>query len=157
MTANRTQDGISKRKPVLTVHPAMARHAPAILELTVAMGYQCSLAEIRSRLDTILGDDDNTVFVACHDATVVGWVHVFVARRLGVPEFAEIGGIVTLQQYRHRGVGRLLVAQCESWARHMNLSNLRGRCNTQRREAHAFYENSAFVGSKDQTVFIKRL
>lgn len=148
---------MSQRMPALSIRPARIRDASVIYELTTAMGYQNTLGELRSRLDEILANGDNEIFVASDDATLVGWVHVFVARRLGVPGFAEIGGIVTLQRYRRRGIGQLLIEHCESWARGMNLSSLRARCNAQRREAHAFYENSAFVGSKSQTVFVKRL
>lgn len=141
----------------MIVRPALCEDAPAIHELTVFMGYQCTLEDFRARLEEILGAAENEIFLACDDVALAGWVHIFVARRLGVPGFVEIGGIVIREQHQRRGVGRLLIAQCESWARDKYYTSMRVRCSTLRPEAHAFYQAAAFDMTKSQFVFEKRL
>lgn len=161
----RTRFMIVRREPVptpgsvdsLTTRRADASDAPVLLEMSTDMALQCSAGEFSDHLCELLDSAENEVFVARFNAFIAGWAHVFVTRRLGIERFAEIGGLVTRQQYRHRGVGRALVRQCEIWARHNHRAYLRVRCNARRRGAHEFYEKTGFERVKNQVVYEKCL
>ncbi len=141
----------------LTTRRADASDAPVLLKMSTDMGLECNSGEFSDHLCELLISAENEVFVARLEATIAGWAHVFVARRLGIARFAEIGGLVTGQQYRHRGVGRVLVRECERWARHNHHAYLRVRCNARRRGAHEFYEKTGFERVKNQLVYEKCL
>ena len=105
----------------------------------------------------LVDNPDNDVFVAEADGRLAGWVHVFMARRVGMPAFAEIGGLVTRAEFRRRGVGRALVRRCESWARTRHGASLRVRCDIRRQGANLFYRAVGFIRSKDQVVHEKNI
>jgi GNAT superfamily N-acetyltransferase len=57
----------------------------------------------------------------------------------------------------HGGVGRLLAAEAERWARLQRLSRLTERSNAARAEAHQFYPALGFARVKMQHVYSKVL
>jgi GNAT superfamily N-acetyltransferase len=127
--------------------------AAAISELANQLGYPTSMGQAESRLDTILSSSDHTVFVACVDRQVVGWVHVFLAKRIESGPFAELGGFVVAESHRRRGHGRRLLAAAEEWAAGRGVTMLRVRSRSERDDARAFYENFGFTIIKEQRVF----
>ena len=139
----------------LTVRPARLSDAGAILEISGDMGIECREGELDLHLGEILNSTDHEVFVAMVGNTIAGWVHVFAARRVGVAGFAEIGGLVTRKAFRRKGVGQLLVEQCETWAKRNHKSRIRVRCNPRREGAHEFYGKIGFARIKDQVVYEK--
>ena len=107
-------------------------------------------------LGELLDSPDHAVFVAEFDGALVGWAHVFLARRVGLSMFAEIGGLVTVKAFRRRGVGRLMVNACKAWAHEHGSSRLRVRCSTRREGANRFYQMIGFGHLKQQTVYEKQ-
>lgn len=144
-------------QPVV-VRGAALDDAAALAELSRQLGYPASAVEVAMRLAPMLASDDHLVVVACaHDEGVVGWAHVFLARRVESAPFAELGGLVVEQSVRGRGVGRRLVAAAEAWAVERGVLKLRVRTRVERTDAAAFYPRLGFDPTKDQRVFDKRL
>lgn len=142
----------------VTVRGGKRHDCEQILNLTRQMGYSVAGSEFEHRLSTVISDEAQQVFVAeNHQGRILGWVHVLVANRLGMPNFAEIGGIFVDGKHRGKGVGRALVARCEGWAQEGRMQLLRVRCNLVREDAPAFYRNLGFEHIKDQMVFDKVL
>jgi len=131
--------------------------ASALAALSNRLGYQTSIEQSESRLISVLGSNDHAVFVACVDSDVVGWVHVFLARRIESDRFAELGGLVVAETHRRRGIGRQLLARAEKWASDRGVAKLRVRSRADRDEARAFYDNLGFSITKTQRVFDKSL
>jgi GNAT superfamily N-acetyltransferase len=112
---------------------------------------------VAARLRSIGSRPDHAVLVAADGARLLGWVHVFVTRRLETDARAEIGGLVVDESCRGRGLGRALVRSAEAWARSYGLRLLRVRSNVTRERAHRFYEREGFREEKRQTVFTREL
>lgn len=130
----------------------------AIAKLAGQLGYPSSVHEIRERLAQILEDENQAVFVAeSPEMEVVGWVHVFEAHRLVVEPFAEIGGLVVIEEQRASGVGRVLLETAETWALERGLRGMRVRSNIIREGAQWFYEHLDYTNVKTQKVFLKEL
>ena len=130
----------------------------AIAKLAGQLGYPTSVHELRERLAQILEDENQAVFVAeSPEMEVVGWVHVFKAHRLVVEPFAEIGGLVVIEEWRASGVGRALLKTAETWARDRVVSGMRVRSNIIREGAQRFYEHLGYNNVKTQNVFLKEL
>lgn len=139
----------------ITVRAASNEDAPDISDLTSQLGCQSSIQESSRRLASISGSRNHAVFVACIGDSVIGWIHVFHALRLGSDHFAEIGGLVVSNEYRRRGVGKRLLSSAEEWAIVQGVSKIRVRSSFSRLEAHSFYKQLGFSAVKQQQVVDK--
>ena len=141
----------------MIIRPAIERDAAILASLSTQLGYPSSPDQLRRRLTMVLGRSDHAVYVATHDESVLGWLHVFVAERLETDLFAEIGGLVVDSSHRGSGIGTALLAKAEEWARDRGCRTLRVRSNVVREEAHRFYEERGYRRAKQQAVFDKRV
>lgn len=143
-----------------TIRPATPQDAARLAELSTQLGYPATSKDILGRLDRIFGSGEHAVYVAEArepETRIAGWVHVFVSRLLEEDSQAEIGGLVVDEAWRGRGVGALLMACAERWAREQGSTTVRVRSNVIREEAHAFYEKLGYSVVKSQKVFRKTL
>jgi GNAT superfamily N-acetyltransferase len=122
-------------------------------ELSKQMGYKTTTEDVRFRLNKIMDDKNNSVFVILDDIKVIGWIHGFYIFRVESEPFIEIGGMVIDENYRRKGIGRMLVNKIIEWSESKKSTKLRVRCNTIRKDTHSFYKSIGFVESKEQKVF----
>ncbi len=142
----------------IAVRPATAADAPTVAALCGQFGYPATGEAIGRRLAAIAGDPDAAVLVAeAPDGAVVGWVHVRTLQLLQRDAGAEVCGLVVEEVWRRRGIGGLLMAAAEDWARRRGMSLLRLRSNVVRDDAHAFYRRLGYAGSKTSLLFTKTL
>ena len=121
-----------------------------INEVSEYLGYsQLSSTESAAKLQELLNSTQDQVFVAEWQGQIIGWLHLFYARRLASDNFYEIGGLVVSPKSRGHAVGRALVQHAQ--AEHSG--KLRVRCNEKRLDAHKFYGSIGFDSSKVQRVF----
>ena len=142
--------------PGPTLRRAALTDAPAIADLSGALGYPATAATIADRLEQILGREDQAVLVVA-DATgaVVAWTHIAEDAPLEYGPRCEILGLVVGAAARRQGAGRALVAGVEAWARGRGLTELSVRSNVLRMESHPFYEGLGFVRIKTQHAYRK--
>ncbi|MEI8595844.1 GNAT family N-acetyltransferase [Photobacterium sp. Hal280] len=132
------------------VRPASESDAVGINKVSEHLAYsQLSSAESRTNLQELLDSSQDQVFVAEQNGLIIGWLHLFYARRLASDNFFEIGGLVVSPDSRGHGVGRALV----QYAQDKNSGKFRVRCNEKRLDAHRFYEKIGFNSNKVQRVF----
>jgi GNAT superfamily N-acetyltransferase len=100
-----------------------------------------------------LRKQEYALFVGIIDNKTVGWIqlHQVISMETGV--YVEIIGLVVDEEYRGRGLGRLLLHAASDWSRSIDCYRLRVRCNSIRTESHTFYQNSGFILKKEQKVF----
>ena len=67
----------------------------------------------------------------------------------------NILGIVVDKNYRGKGYGKRLMEKIEEWAKENNCNGIRLTSNTNRKEAHLFYENMGYKSEKESKYFIK--
>jgi N-acetylglutamate synthase-like GNAT family acetyltransferase len=138
----------------------LAKHsdASAIAELAGQLGYPTSTEQAIGRLNILLASVDDVIFVVEEEEMqVVGWVHVHARPSLIDAPFAEIGALIVDDTHRSAGLGRLLVAEAETWAKGRGLASLWVRSNILRDRAHHFYEQLGFRRLKTQHVLVKDL
>lgn len=144
------------RPPV--VRPMQTADAEAVAALSGQLGYPSSGADIVRRFQNIAARPDAAVFVAEADSgRVVGWIHVHRVHVLETDDHAEIGGLVTAEGMRGRGVGRALLEAAEGWAAQAGCRTMRVRSQIFRTEAHGFYEHLGYEYIKTQRNFGKRV
>lgn len=132
------------------IRTASESDADDIREISKHLGYaELSPEQSFLNLQAILSSPNDQIYVAECNGSVVGWLHLFYAKRLASEGFHEIGGLVVSPRYRGQGIGRALV----EYALDKNDGEIRVRCNAQRSESHRFYEAIGFRCSKAQHVF----
>lgn len=142
----------------IMIRNAVMDDAAALAGLSDTLGYPASTQEVRERLPEIADSDDDCVLVACTaEGTVVGWIHVFLARRIETDRFAELGGLVVAEDHRGEGIAGKLLAAGEGWAIARGVNRMRVRSRSTRIGAHAFYKDSGYTRIKQQEVYEKAL
>jgi predicted N-acetyltransferase YhbS len=131
--------------------------AEAVAMLTDQLGYRRNARSIERWIQERGGAAEQTAFVACLGANVVGWVEVSIERRLQSEAFGLIGGLVVREGVRGQGIGRRLCEAAENWSRERGLERLRVTSRSTRADAHRFYLRDGYEIVKTSTVFEKRL
>jgi GNAT superfamily N-acetyltransferase len=139
------------------VRTARLEDAPAIAELCGQLGYPSTAGQARRRLEQMAGFPYHALFVAELDGGVVGWAHVHAYPLPELDLHADLGGLVVDEAHRSAGLGKVLLAAAEDWARSKGCAELRVRSNVIRLEAHRFYETNGYENLKSQYTFRKRL
>lgn len=131
--------------------------APAAAALSAELGYPASVEAITARIEFLTQQRNQVVFVACCDGEVRGWVDVVVVHHLASDSRAEIAGLVVSAGMRSRGIGRLLVARAEQWAKGRGFKEMLVRSRSTRENAHRFYLREGYTRMKLSVVFTKTL
>jgi GNAT superfamily N-acetyltransferase len=136
-----------------SIRIAKPEDATSIALLLEQLGYSISAVETELNINTIYGSVNDEAYVAMDSDKVVGWIQVFCTIRLESKPFCEIAGLVIDEQYRGKGIGKLLIDHLKPWCREKRCDRLRVRCNAKRDDAHRFYKNAGFNEIKVQKVF----
>lgn len=149
---------MTERASTPRIRPARMDDAERLAELATQLGYPATPAEIEARLQQILADPDHVVYVAeVPGEGACGFAHMYAGIALESGPRAELLGLVTHAALRSRGLGSLLVAEAERWAREKGFTTMCVRCNVVRVDAHRFYERLGYQCAKTQKYFHKSL
>ena len=139
------------------VRAATPDDAETAAQLSGALGYPASAAEMRHRIERLTASSDHGVYVACRGGQVVGWIHVMAVQHMQSEARAEIGGLVVAEGARSAGIGAQLVASAEQWARDAGFAHIVVRSQVAREAAHRFYLREGYARTKTSAVFSKSL
>ncbi len=143
--------------------------AGEVAALCEQLGYDAAAAQVAHRLGLLRERGDCAVYVAESEETdvdgdgetgeerVVGWVQVHGRVLLAVDPYAEIGALVVERRSRGRGIGRLLVATAEDWARGRGYDVVRLEAETARESAHEFFERLGYTREATAYTFGKEV
>lgn len=137
----------------ILIREANIEDARTITRLAAQLGYDLPRHTIISNIQSIHESPDNISYVAIIDNEVVGWMHVFYTVRIESMPFCEIAGLVVDEEYRGKGIGKLLVDRANAWCALKQCTKLKVRSNVTRKEAHKFYEMLGFTKVKKQAIF----
>lgn len=138
------------------IRPVTSEDAAAVAALSGQLGYPVSVEAIATRLERLLGRDDQLVLAAvADDGALAGWIHAAEQDLVETERRCEILGLVVDGRRRRSGVGRRLVAEAERWAASRGLRQMSVRSNVAREESHPFYEAQGYGRVKTQQVYRK--
>lgn len=147
----------AKTEP-FSIRRATLDDAAQLAPLACQLGYPSTVEEVAGRLEEILHDDSHIIFVAqLASSAIVGYIEIFPFRTIGSNPRIEIASFVVDESCRSQGVGRLLLAHSEEWARSHGYRETSLRSNVIRERAHLFYENLGYRVNKTQKSFRKKL
>lgn len=140
------------------IRPARPADADAIAELTGQLGYPVEASERARRLAPVLASERDAVLVAVDVADrPIGWVHVQQRLLLEGSDQALVAGLVVDAAHRSAGIGQVLLAAAEAWAREHGLTTMRVLSRVERERAHRFYERHGYRIVKRSLNFEKPL
>jgi GNAT superfamily N-acetyltransferase len=143
---------------MMFIRNAQLADSAEIARLSSQLGYQVSVTQVLKRLEKIMANDDNAVYVMEeNNSEISGWVHVHGRHLIEAQSFAEIGGLVVDVNHRRKGIGEQLMRKCEEWARTRGYQEVRLRSGGHRKEAHEFYKRIGYTNEKWQEVFSLKL
>jgi GNAT superfamily N-acetyltransferase len=128
------------------VRDAEERDAPGIASLCAQLGYPTPAGAVATRLDRLREGGQARVVVAIAEDAPVGLATIHLRHMIN--HEAPIGQLTVLvvdERVRGQGVGRLLVAESEAWARARGCKRFVVTTALRRTEAHAFYERLGFT------------
>jgi len=93
----------------MDIRKAVLSDAPDLATLTEQLGYPADIEGTKTILEDLLRKQEYAVFVGIIDNKTVGWIqlHQVISMETGV--YVEIIGLVVDEEYRGRGLGRLLL------------------------------------------------
>ncbi len=145
-------------KASIDIRPALPSDWPVLADLCVQLGYSTPANDIKKRLEEICNQQDSCISVATDSSgAVIGFIQVSIVWLLAEGFRMEINSLVVDSRIRNQGIGKILVAWGEQWARDKGLSQVVVRSRIDREPAHRFYRNFRYSDFKTQHAFIKRL
>lgn len=138
----------------IEIRRASLEDAAAITTLSAQLGYVLKQEQIIKNINAVLSIKNHDAFVAVYDKKVIGWIGVAKAITIESPPYCEITGLIVDENFRGKGIGKLLIGKAKQWADEKALDTLRLRCNTKRTDAHLFYAHLGFKEIKQQKVFV---
>ena len=128
------------------VRTARIDDAAAVAQLCGELGYPTTTDAARARLDGLLASLDHHLLVAEVAGNVVGLASLLRARTLHSDDLSvRLSSLVVASTARGRGIGAMLVAASEEWAREQGAGSLHLTSGSHRPEAHRFYEALAYT------------
>jgi GNAT superfamily N-acetyltransferase len=141
----------------IDIRDARLEDSTQLAELSGQLGYPSTAEQIRQRLKAIADFPESAIFVAASGNTVAGFVGVQVLHTLEADQRVEVTALVVLEEFRSQGVGKLLMARAEEWARSQRCTIIGLRSNVIRERAHSFYQRLGYEHLKTQKAFRKSL
>lgn len=120
------------------------------------MGYDYPLEKTRAKLENLLNDAENKIYVAVADNKVVGYVHANSYESIYLDSLKNIMGIAVDSEYKRRGIGKMLLCAVEDWAKKSCASGVRLVSGGTRKDAHKFYQACGYGDGKEQLNFKKK-
>ena len=130
----------------VSVRDADERDAPAIASLCGQLGYPTPAEAVVPRLDRLRENGQTRVVVAAIGDAIVGLATIHLRHMLNHESpIGQLTLLVVDESVRGRGVGRILVAESEAWARARGCKRFVVTTALRRADAHAFYEKLGYT------------
>jgi GNAT superfamily N-acetyltransferase len=121
------------------------------------LGYPLDTPEVQRRYDAVAASTDHSLMVAEQVGRVVALCHVYVRPALDKPPEAIVQALVVDHASRGSGVGKIMMAAAETWAKDRGFTSVALASNVARTEAHTFYEAIGYQRTATSHLFRKTL
>ena len=130
---------------------------PEVARLARQLGYPVDARDIENRFSLISDNPDYALFIAKTDENkAVGWIQINrEPKSLLISDYAAVAALVVDENYRGKGIGKLLLQEIEKWARQNQIKHIRLRSNSKRTDAHRFYMREGYQIAKVANIFMK--
>ncbi len=120
-----------------------------------SLGYDYDCEKQKRKIEGVLRDPTQALFVACADEKVVGYIHLVNYDVVYADNYKNVMGLAVLEAYKRRGIGTALLQTAEKWAKENGACGIRLCSGAERAEAHRFYTANGYTEKKIQKNFRK--
>ena len=87
----------------------------ALQKLSIQLGYEYPVNEVKEKLSSILKDKDHRIILAINPTTdeVIGYIHVQKYQTLYFDDLLNILGMVIDEAWRNKGIGSALIKKTD--------------------------------------------
>lgn len=140
---------------------ATAADAPRVAALAAKMWTSHTAAELSEEFETLMADGQGAVFLCCADGKAIGFAQCQLRQDyVEGTETSPVGyleGIFVEEAYRHRGCAKMLLAECEQWARARGCREFASDCELENSQSLAFHLQMGFREVNRIICFTKKL
>ena len=128
------------------IRRCMVSDARHIYELCrISLGYDFTEQQVESNVRRLMGSPENLLMVAVdEDDECVGFIHANNHDPVYAPPMKDIMALAIYDEYRHKGIGKQLVAAVEDWAIRTGAHGLRVNSGIEQKSAVVFYKSCGF-------------
>lgn len=130
---------------------------PAVHRLLKQLGYEVELDEVEQRFGQVEAAASHAAFVASVEIEIVGFMHIFARPALEKPFEVIVQSLVVDEGRRQDGIGRSLMDHAERWSLDKGCKSVALNSNTDRDDAHAFYQSLGYEAIAESTLFRKQI
>jgi GNAT superfamily N-acetyltransferase len=130
--------------------------ADKLAKLITQLGYETSELEMAKRIADLSLRDDHWQF-GLIDGGLVASIHFYIEHSLEYRPEIVVQSLIVDLAHRRKGYGQQLLALAERYAREQRLEVISLRSNTQRADAHRFYDALGYESIGTSTLFKKSI
>lgn len=128
------------------IRRCMVSDAKHIYELCrISLGYDFTAEQVEANVRRLMGSAENLLMVAVdEDDECIGFIHASNHNPVYAPPMKDIMALAIYDEYRHKGIGKQLVAAVEDWAQQTGAHGLRVNSGIEQKSAVTFYKSCGF-------------
>lgn len=130
--------------PEISVRAMTQGDLPSLEPLLVQLGYDIVQDEVARRLAAVIEAPGHCLEVAERDGCIVGFIHFYARAAIEKPPEVIVQALVVDDGLRGSGIGRKLMQRAEDWAAANGYPSVALGTQTNRDDAHAFYERLGY-------------
>ena len=115
-----------------------------------SLGYDYDLEKQKAKIQAVLNDSTQVIFVAETNNKVVGYIHLVNYDVIYADNFKNCLGLAVDNDYKRNGIGSALLNQAEIWAKENGAVGIRLCSGVEREKAHQFYQSQCYEVTKLQ-------
>ena len=115
-----------------------------------SLGYDYDLEKQKAKIQAVLNDSTQVIFVAETNNKVVGYIHLVNYDVIYADNFKNCLGLAVDNDYKRNGIGSALLKQAEIWAKENGAAGIRLCSGVEREKAHQFYQSQGYEVTKLQ-------
>lgn len=115
-----------------------------------SLGYDYDLEKQKAKIQAVLNDSTQVIFVAETNNKVVGYIHLVNYDVIYADNFKNCLGLAVDNDYKRNGIGSALLNQAETWAKENDAVGIRLCSGVEREKAHQFYQSQGYEVTKLQ-------
>ena len=146
---------------MITIRKAAFSDAAAVTDLALQLWPDHETREMQIEFESILTAAEAAVFLAFVDETPVGFAqcqlrHDYVEGTSSSP-VGYLEGIFVMPAYQKRGIARILLSSCESWAKAQGCTEFASDCELDNHDSLRFHLSVGFEEANRIICFTKTL
>lgn len=115
-----------------------------------SLGYDYDFEKQKAKIQAVLNDSTQVIFVAETNNKVVGYIHLVNYDVIYADNFKNCLGLAVDNDYKRNGIGSALLKQAEIWAKENGAAGIRLCSGVEREKAHQFYQSQGYEVTKLQ-------